>query len=250
MTDTTDLTGLAEQVAKLLKEIDRLHAVNEIQNVMAQYEYWHYPELFPRKTELFALSMPDVSMDLSNGGIFTGKSALEFLWNELLGKAGKEPGAMFIHPLTTPNIQVAADGQTAKGIWISPGLETYYYGHEHTCPDGHVEGNAPMRAYWCWGRYACDFIKEDGAWKIWHMKWIRDFRCDYYQSWVDDRTSASTVANYPQFGRPDIKECRYHEPYDPKVRRKAIPAIPEPYDSFDHPDWIYAGYEDIIPPRK
>lgn len=250
MTDI-QIKELSEQVASLMHEVHRLKAVNEIAKIMARYEMWHYPHLFHRKIELFATSRPDVSMDLSNAGIFTGTDALNFLWKDLLGKAGNEVGAMFIHPLTSPAIEVAQDGKTAKGVWISPGLETYYYDHKHTCPDDHVPGIAPMRAYWCWGKYACDFALEpDGKWKIWHMKWIRDFRCDYYLSWVDDVAMTSTTANYPTFGRNDIKPCRYHEPYKQKERRKAIPAMPEPYETFDDPDWIYEGYKDVIPPAQ
>jgi hypothetical protein len=49
------------------------------------------------------------------------------------------------HCLTSPVIQVAKDGKTAKAIWFSPG----------------VEGNQ-----WAYGKYAIDFVKEDGQWKI------------------------------------------------------------------------------------
>ncbi|MBC2665705.1 nuclear transport factor 2 family protein [Novosphingobium flavum] len=245
----TDINVLQHKLDTLSLEVDRLKSVNDITNLMSSYEYLHFPHLFHRKPELFALSMPDVSMDLSNGGIFVGKDAIEFLWNGLLGRAGNEPGAFFLHTLTTPNIQVSGDGETAKAIWLSPGLETYYHDHAHTVPEGHVEGKAPMRAYWCWGKYACDFIREKGEWKIWHMKWIRSFRCDFYESWVDDKVSTAPAAAYPKFPRDDIKPPRFHEPYNPKIPQKAIPAIPQPYETFDDPDWIYSGYEDVIPPK-
>lgn len=31
-------------------------------------------------------------------------------------------GILPVHSLTTPVIEVAADGKTARGVWISPGL--------------------------------------------------------------------------------------------------------------------------------
>jgi hypothetical protein len=243
---------LETQIREMSREIDRMRSITEIQNLMANYEYWHYPYMFHRKRELFALTMPDVWMDLSSGGIFTGKAAIEFLFNELLGKAKNAAGAMFIHPLTTPALQIAGDAQTARGVWISPGLETYYTEHSHRPPEQYKEDKAPMAAYWCWGKYSCDFIKENGAWKIWHMKWWRDFRCDYYKSWVDDYEALNPQAAYPQFDRTDIKPMRYHEPYNPKsqVPRRALPPMPKPYDTYDGPDWIYEGFEDQIPPMK
>ena len=248
----SEIEELKKQVADLSWEIERMRAITEIQNVMANYEYWHYPYMFHRKPELFALTMPDVSMDLSNGGIFTGKEAIEFVFNNVLGRAKNAPGAMFTHCLTTPAIEVARDLKTAKALWISPGLETYYTEHSHVPPEQYKEDKAPMGAYWCWGKYSCDFIKENGAWKIWHMKWWRDFRCDYYKSWVDDAESRAPQSAYPQFGRTDIKPCRFHEPYDPKSKtpRKALPAMPQPYDTYDDPDWAYEGFKDQIPPRE
>ncbi len=60
---------------------------------------------------------------------------------------------MMQHTLATPVIEVAKDGKTAKGVWMSPGHEARVLGGRLT-------------ALWVWGTYGEDFIKEDGRWKI------------------------------------------------------------------------------------
>jgi hypothetical protein len=60
-----------------------------------------------------------------------------------------------MHTNTTPNIQIAGDGKTAKGSWESPGYITEF-------------GGGSFMASWMWERYFVDFIKEDGQWRIWH----------------------------------------------------------------------------------
>lgn len=249
MMDTTALVGRLEQ---LEKELFRTKARQEIENLMAKYEYIHFPDHFALVKDLFA-NHPETSFDVSNGGIFVGKEAIDFAFQTVLADdAIKEPGHFFVHTLTTAAIQVAEDCQTAKALWMSPGFETFYQYHSHTCPPEHTEGNAPMRAYWVWGKYAADFILENGEWKIWHLKWIRDFRCDYYISWVDDDIARQPHTAYPQFADQGInwKPPRYHAAYDPKVRRKMIPTWPEPYKTFDGPDWFYGVYKDEILPHQ
>ena len=58
-----------------------------------------------------------------------------------------------MRPLTTPLVRLAADARTAQGLW-------YFLGHSSD------EGE---KGKWVNGRICADFIKEDGAWKIWHL---------------------------------------------------------------------------------
>lgn len=79
-------------------------------------------------------------------------------------------GLMIEHTLTTGIIEIADDRQTAKGVWISPGHETFPMGDT-------------MRPHWSWGRYAVDFVREDGGWRIWHLHVLTTFRTPYDKSW-------------------------------------------------------------------
>lgn len=142
------------------KELQRMRDVEEIQKVLHSYEYLHYPILFPEKIKLFALEMPDVSMDVGDSGVFTGREGIETVFLKILGSARFAKGAFFMHCVTTPYIEVAKDGKTARGVFMSPGLETYYEDHSHVPPECYVPDKAKMRAYWCWGKYSADFYKN------------------------------------------------------------------------------------------
>ena len=70
---------------------------------------------------------------------------------------------------------------------------------------------------------AMDFVKEDGAWKIWHLRAITDFSIRPGSSWVtgnDELPFGSlpddTAFQYPLYSaeRPLILEPRLPEPYE------------------------------------
>jgi hypothetical protein len=244
------------ELEKSKKELQRLKDIEEIKKVMDSYEYLHYPITFPEKIHLFALDMPDVSMDVGDSGVFVGREGIETIFLKILGTARFAKGAYFMHCITTDYIEVAEDGQTAKAVFMSPGLETYYEDHSHVPPECYKEGEAKMQAYWCWGRYSADFIKRNGEWKIWHLKWWRDFRCDYHKGWVDDAIALSDKASYQK--RPDaandmpfVKPMKFNQPYNPKERKAPLPRRPKPYETWDDADldWPFEGYEELIGKR-
>ncbi len=75
-----------------------------------------------------------------------------------------------MEPLYSPLIEVAGDGQTAKGLW--------------SCLGAHNEvGGAGPVANWTWGYFAADFVKEGDGWKIWHLQYLNDVDCICGQSW-------------------------------------------------------------------
>lgn len=81
---------------------------------MGRYEVVHNPlTMWRTPIDCFALTMPDVSMEVSDWGVWVGAEAVQYLFGTVMKE---EPvGTMFIHTLATPVIEVAGDGQTAKG---------------------------------------------------------------------------------------------------------------------------------------
>lgn len=75
-------------------------------------------------------------------------------------------GEYVMHTQETPVIEVAGDGKTAKMICYSIGLAVR----------GSVDdrGNTSISTGWMWEKYAVDFIKENGEWKIWHLLNLMD----------------------------------------------------------------------------
>jgi len=218
--------NLEEKVKLLEKEVRRLQAVNEIQNLVGKYQVYHTPKTFWKTPELFALKQPDVSVEIAMWGVFVGAEQIKAMYQKVM----VEPtvGTMFEHHLTTPMIQVAGDGETAKGVWFSPG-------HETPIKNGKPQPN------WCWGKYACDFIREDGEWKIWHMHFYDTFMVPYEKNWSE--TEQPPLDFDPTVPRENIppslaqylpdKPPTHRSTYYPTTEREPIPGCPEPYETWD-----------------
>jgi hypothetical protein len=57
------------------------------------------------------------------------------------------------HLTTSPVIEVADDGKSAKGLWYTPGFI-----------NSHASDNGQVRSQALWERYGGDFVLEDGRW--------------------------------------------------------------------------------------
>jgi hypothetical protein len=208
---------------ELKKKVQLLEATREIANLMGRYLYLHEVR---RESEfideLYALETPGVSAEVAHYGVFEGKEGIMRMFTHPRPR-GAETGVMFENLLTTPVIEVAKDGKTAKGVWISPGLEAI--------PDPET-GN--LRGFWCWTKYGCDFVKEDGKWKIWHYHVYRLFRTPYDMDWVEEyeHKLEAKGLQLEQKLKPD-KPTSYDHPYSKTTEREYVPAPPEPYETFD-----------------
>jgi hypothetical protein len=216
------LTSIKKMQEDLGHEIERAHAVNEIQNLLSIYQYLHTAGLHKEQVNLFALKSPDVSVEIALTGVYVGEEGirkqyeqLEMSQDEKMGRMGK----LTIRPITTPCIQVAKDGKTAKGLWIFTGEETQR------------EGDGEIHAHWGWGKYGIDFIKEDGAWKFWHLHVYSFFSCTFEESWVKVPEFKPILTNLPEELKPD-KPTTYWWTYSPTVITENVPEPPEPYDTW------------------
>ena len=213
------IQNLEKTIDDLKHEMERLQAVHEIQNLVAKYANLHTPTTMHRSIEVFAMKQPDVSVEIAMWGKFIGPDQVRRVYNSLI-EGQPVPGTMFEHQLTTPVIQVAKDGKTAKGLWFSPG-------HETTRDD---KGN--LVAHWCWGKFGADFIKEDGEWKIWHYHWYDTFMVDYHKSWIEDPQPGPDAILTPPGLKPDLPPTS-RSTYFPDQVRRPIPEYPEPYETWD-----------------
>lgn len=132
-------------------------------------------------------------------------------------------GCMSLYPLTTPYIEIAGDGRTARGLWYSIGQET----------TGNPKGTA--KAYWIFQRIAADLVKEGEAWKIWHLAEIFDA---HLEPGEDFRVQPRVLPKEEQpvereFGEPTLKMLTHDARYN---WLDGYPAMPEPYYSFKSSD--------------
>lgn len=203
---------------ELKREAGLLRARGEVANVFGRYQYAHAAiddELHLRT--LWAREQEEVTAEFGNSGVFVG---IENISRYFEARAGRNPGKMICHAITTPVIEVAGDGKTAKGLWIATG-------HVTTASGG---------PEWVWQRYAIDFARESDGWKIWHFRSFELFRSPYYEDWVSfakKRDEAETAASNMRLDRPPFQRPgRGYWRYSPDAAAEPIP-VPEPYGSFE-----------------
>ena len=224
--------------------VERWEDQRTIKNLMGKYVN---SLLLNRQGEIFDAfwsGLPDVCLTF-NDGSYVGQDAVagyfaavvernrlsaallqQRLPEKLGGKTEEEIygiGPFHVKPLTAPVIEVAEDGETAKGLWFCLGC------------DAEVTGAGP-EASWTWGYFAGDFVYEDDDWKIWHLQYLNDVDSLCGQSW------GRAVTPYPQLPEfaplNDFKLPAYTVPgtvralYTPQRPQLETPRIPEPYDTF------------------
>lgn len=132
-------------------------------------------------------------------------------------------GPFQVKPLTAPVVEVAEDGETAKGLWFCLGCSA------------EVTTRGP-EANWTWGYFAGDFVYEDDQWKIWHLQYLNDVDSLCGQSWgkaVKAYPELEAFAPLKDFNYPEytVKE-NVRELYRVDRPLTAAPRIPEPYKTF------------------
>lgn len=139
----------AEQLARLAVDI------HEINNLMSLHAWYHAALMHDVELEEIWSARDDIVLWFEASGRFEGPEAIKGGYGRAVGREATR-GIFTWHTITTPVVEVAADGETAKGIWYTPGIAGFFKGDR---------GNFN----WMFEKYAVDFIREDGVWKVWHM---------------------------------------------------------------------------------
>ena len=204
----------------LATRLERLEAVHEIQNLMGRYSYLHTANKHEETVALWAQHTPGTMANIPSFGLYKGIDGIRKLYigaHQVLGEEARI-GEMHMHTLTTPVIEVAGDGKTARGVWISPGQETPTFGGQ-------------PKAHWAWLKYGADFVKEGGEWKFWHLQVYGLFFTPYEKSWVEQSIVEEPI-ELPEEMKPDRKTT-YWTSYTPTIKQELIPAPPQPYETWD-----------------
>lgn len=180
---------LLERLEKLELEVTRLKKRDELENLASRYQYyWTAGEGQRIVEELWTKERRDASLEIGPSGVFIGVPRLStYYMNE------RRPGRLLVHTMTTPDVVVSQDGQTAKGLWITVGSESESgdLGPEPPqTPEARrlltsrdAQGNA-YRAEWVWQKFEGEFVRENGQWRIWHLHLYEIFRCPFDTDWV------------------------------------------------------------------
>lgn len=207
---------LAAELEALKAENERLKAARECENLMATYCYLGSAHRLADYMKLWA-EREDTMLEMP-WGVYEGYAGVcrcylkDHTDRNAPDAEAELKGTMFIHPMTTCKLTVAGDGRTARGAWISPGVEA-------------VNGSA----MWCLSKYAVDFILTPGGWRIWHMKLYPVFLTPYDTPFTVKDTGFGMGEVHPDRG-PSAPRYDYDldamYPYNE-------PVIPQEFEHFE-----------------
>ena len=204
----------------LEQRVWRNEAYREIQNVMGRYSFYRMYGMLEETVQLFS-RRDDTEVEMPWGRYIGCDAAQRCFITDHRETPDARLGSMTIHDICTPVVEIASDGMTAKAVWISPGLAT-----AHT-PNG-------KKGLWAWLRYGCDFICEDGIWRIWHMHKYSLFTVPTNTDWTDPDPMAfmrqGTPPPPPVYTSDAPPSGRYGYRLDGEL--EPLPLPPQPYDTF------------------
>ncbi|KAK1997181.1 hypothetical protein LX36DRAFT_749906 [Colletotrichum falcatum] len=233
---------VAEQLA------ERAQARVTIENIFSKYMHLHNafrdeeikPLWVKRGTE-------GIHAQYTNVGVYTDYDSVMKYHSGRPSPVGK----LILHMTNTPVIEVAEDGQTAKGFWLMNGLESGMANPNNVgaMPENlyePVEKNVQGKrvwAHWVWCQYALDFLKQEGEWKICHFRCIEVARAPYSENWISfaEKNRFAFDKDLAYFGddgkavfmpQTDFPATNKSDIYSPHRVQKLAVKLPEPYKTF------------------
>jgi SnoaL-like domain len=248
----------AQTKRKTVPDGERAYATIQVQNLMSKHEYYHAADMNREEVDALWVDAKGANAATatfsSPGWVMNGIATIRGAYGDENQKRKEEALANLskadttvknipanlgaghewvMHTSTTPVIEVAGDGKTAKGIWYSPGM-----GLMTQIKDGKVN----VGGTFFWEKYGADFIKENGVWKIWHMQMAYDFTPSIENgNWTDFSKKMGPVQAGEEKGNamnspampPGFTQPKYSYPsYSPQRPAKIYPPLPEPYHTF------------------
>jgi hypothetical protein len=226
---------------------DLARDVLDIQNLMSRRAFYHSVGQNENELKLWAQKSP--VRWAQNQGCWVGMAAIRDYYETtnyamqragLANKAKANPkiandfgknrfiGESIFHLLTTPIIEIARDGKTAKGMWYTPGVILTGDGNKSEAMD-------------IWERYGVDFIREDGQWRFLHVQVNTDFAKPMGAPFPEQKESAAAMgsegAPAPGPGGGGIKipgpttPKKLYQEFSQTRVPTLTPALPEPYDT-------------------
>lgn len=211
----------ASQCKYKLSAADQVVALNAVANLIGRYSHGmqeHGQDVLP---QIFAMKTEGVSWRVPRGpNTIAGMKAL-------FARPAEDPsqykGALRMHAMLTPVIEIAADGKTAMGIWDSFGPQA---------------NSIDAQTSWLWLKYGVDFVKEDGVWKIWHLQVFPIFNTPWNQGIAEHAKAQAAAGKGANAGGPPLPGSeKWVGPkaalwiYDGKTPLRG-PRIPTPYCTY------------------
>lgn len=207
-------TGLQAQIAQLSAEVDRLEGARAVRKLQRAYGYYVDRGLWDEAADLF---VDDGTVEIGQDGVYVGKARLkEYLKRLGGGQDGLVYGQLYEHAQLQPEVDVAADGLSARGRWRELQM-TGHFGKDAFWGDG-IEENT--------------YVRESGVWKIKSLHvyinfiaphvggWPRlqpaaeDWRTEVAKAFPPDRPPTDRYRPFPD---PNIPPFHYRNPVTGRV---------------------------------
>jgi SnoaL-like domain len=246
-TENTSIEDRLGRLEELAAAGARAKDRGEVENLFSTYMYLHNAfrddEIIPLWVEQ---GTPGIRAQYSNVGVYTTWESVTEYHRDRPAPRGK----LIVHYTTTPVIEVADDGETAKGVWIMTGLESGLTDPdvaanvpEYFFEPGEVQGKK-VWAHCVWCKYGVDFLKQDGVWRIWHFRCFEVARAPFSEDWIsfaarDAEEFDKDLMYFGEDGRPrfmpppDAPATRLAQRYRPDESQALEPRPPAPYRTFD-----------------
>lgn len=211
------LAKLEAEREEVNRKVQYLSDMNEILMLQGKYQHLLTRQEWDKvAAECYANETPGLRHEASDSGIYCGKEGVKRFFDTHMAAIDEGCGTLALHMATSPHIEIAKDGKTAKSVWFCPGCVTV--------PKMEFNG-------WWYGVYIIDYVKENGVWKLWHVNASPFFITPYEgKGWLQ-----MSFGKSHRDGHEDGDPTAFN-PYDktktPKEMFCHLPDI-EPYDSWE-----------------
>lgn len=206
-----------------VRELERMQSEHEIRNLAAKFVLSIKGGLFEDAYQCFAIYTEGVSANVEKYGVYEGKEKLKEYFVDYYQRIGGGEGCFIMQELTTPVIELAWDGETAKAMFITQGVLAVNV-------DNWMEEHEEARSMWQFGPWYMEFCKEQGKWKIWHLTMYDEVENDYEVSWSERKDHAMILdKTAPAPSRTSGEGHYFHPGREPYLHQEP----PVPYQTYE-----------------
>ncbi|MEI9852233.1 MAG: nuclear transport factor 2 family protein [Sphingomonas sp.] len=167
VTQSGALARPAGDTDMLARDVDRLESLRAVKDLQRSYAQYSQFGLWDEMAGLFTARASFVR----GAETMKGRAAIAgWLMRRGGGRRGLAPGALHTELIDEPLVNLAADGRTAKGRWMSLSLL------------GDGKGAARIEG----GIYENDYVREGRVWKIAAVHYHPQFSGNYADGWINE----------------------------------------------------------------
>ncbi|KAH9220543.1 SnoaL-like domain-containing protein [Leptodontidium sp. 2 PMI_412] len=176
----SEIEELKQLVQKLSKEVTRLSDEAEIKKLHFKYGYYLDKCLYEEVLDLYA-DHPDTYVEFI-GGRYRRKAGVKRLYVDrfasrfVAGRNGPVHGFLLDHAQMQDVITITPSGDRANGRFRALMSAGTHKSVQDTHPRGFVQ-------WWEGGVYENEYIKENGMWKVFRLKYFPFWHADFERGW-------------------------------------------------------------------